>query len=1122
MGRQWILVSETGGISSSLSYPLRTETQDFLYIGFQNLMDNWLLELNGGPDGQNDLSYRDTGNRRLESTEGQVYNLDGGDSTGEQDYNTIGTTPTLDSTASGAEIETAETPNESQPTIEESQTSRATNDNSPLETTQNEAPATDPPQVPPSDSTSSNYVDVYEGLVYHSMYEHLVTVDLRVKLYLRKNGISGDMDLDSVRRNLRNLQDTGEVELLAEVSPTIAFLEPVSEAKRQTKPSNEDVKAVFGSWMEYIFTKQRGLYMSTLLQYQDQPLLQEISTLRVDVSTVSASNSSNYGPGGAWSNRTQKVLMSFLIILGTVAIIWPMYAYRQYIKRREITLQLMNSEGADEYDFSGSFSSVTYKDAVDEALQLPPINPSVPPPPNSILPFPQALSKRGNSLDAIRHGSDVFPSKDRDLSQRSARSALEASDRYLSRHRPDLFYDQDSRSSSGKVSVFGRSYEIPSNPFEFIYKGQQQPQDLSTPTGSSDLGRNAHFPFASPRSSFSTPRASSTESTGFGFSVRSTSVGSLGSTGKPTHFTPIAEPNQNLAAGVRDDDEADHLFMSPGVAAHTGQSWQNSEMPPLQQPVPQLSPQGGVIGTIFRNLSISSWYNGNNIENSYTANSNTDPEFYSNPSSATEEVYYDDYHHQHQDSSLFQREIELESLPNDEDESPANYDFAFQDFPRKDGTPCLIIDDDSFLSERKRRESAKMIFNFDDEANTSTEDDGSLTEKKVDSNTPVSDESFKQLLSQNITEIDSSFIKLASSEELPPLESFLNKDPHDAKSPEFQSKLSRLMETKQQRYTRENKNAAIVAANRKKRKNVRERERVDRHKAIERELEDIEAEFSLTMQPQSPKRNTTSAGVGHHTPKRKLSPKPPTGGARYSPKPLRIPASPGRKNIATLSPARNSIAANSPSRSSMSRNRGIARTNSNSSRHRRQNSRGQSPYRTYNPRARHSRGDSLGSASLPMADFDGQATDYRPKMRPSATFDPIATGDPADFEDLSLPSMPFKSPQAVIDEALQTGASMQNPPRHYRKRSLTPTRTKSLQQRSLTPSRLPAHPRRTPSLDMNDDQRRMMRKTSGAKPNSNSNHRRARSGSIGPSHRRTSSRDEDMFLHGVVAQTRFI
>ena len=98
MGRQWILVSETGGISSSLSYPLRTETQDFLYIGFQNLMDDWLLELSGGPDGQNDLSYRDTGNRRLQ---GQVYNLDGGDSTGEQDYNTIGTTPTLDSTASG-------------------------------------------------------------------------------------------------------------------------------------------------------------------------------------------------------------------------------------------------------------------------------------------------------------------------------------------------------------------------------------------------------------------------------------------------------------------------------------------------------------------------------------------------------------------------------------------------------------------------------------------------------------------------------------------------------------------------------------------------------------------------------------------------------------------------------------------------------------------------------------------------------------------------------------------------------------------------------------------------------------------------------------------------------------
>lgn len=229
--------------------------------------------------------------------------------------------------------------------------------------------------------------------------------------------------------------------------------------------------------MEYVFTNQRLLYLNTLRNYEDQTLLQEISTLRVDVSTspsVSAASSSNNG--GAWSKRTQKALTSMLIILGIVAVIWPMYAYRQHVKRqREITLQLMNSEGDDEYDFSGSFGSITYKDNVEDALQLPPITPSVPPP-DGILPFPQALSKRGNSLDAIRHGADVFPSKERDLSQRSARSALEASDRYLSRHRPDLFYDQNSASSSGKLSVFGRSYEIPSNPFEFIYKGWDQPQ----------------------------------------------------------------------------------------------------------------------------------------------------------------------------------------------------------------------------------------------------------------------------------------------------------------------------------------------------------------------------------------------------------------------------------------------------------------------------------------------------------------------------------------------------------------------------------------------------------------------------------------------------------------------
>ena len=1203
IGNQWTLVSETGGVQSSLSYPLRTVTQEFLYVGFQNLIDDWMLELSGGPDGDNDLSYRNVTNggnglrllQIAEGPQGQVYNIDSGDSTGEEDYNDIGLAN--DSIGAEIEVDTVETIPDSQeqqqPQAEstpipnttdvessgqEESTTTPIDDESPA--TEEEQPESTPVRTPteiaPSatqaspNQPTSTYVNIYEGLAYHSMYEHLVTVDLRVKLYLRKDGYSSD--LDSVRRNLR--EETGVAELLAEVTPTIAFLEPVSEAKRLNKPSNSDVRELFGGWMEYMFGKQRSVYLRTLREYPDQALLQEISTLKVDVSvsssplSVAAASSSSSGTTGAWSETTQRVLVSALIVLGIVAVIWPMYAYGQHMKKnREISLQLMNVD-LDEYDFSDSFGSVTYKDNFEDMVKLPPINPSVPAPNGFSLPRPQALSLRANSLDAARHGKDVFPTRNRDISQKSAMSALEASDRYLSRHRPDLFYDQQSSESKGMVNVFGRSYEIPSNPFELIYNvwdqsspQAQQPTDTISPlSGGSDLGRNAHFPFASPRSSF-TPRPASVGNNPYG---RSTSVGSVGSAGNANHFSPIVE---NLAAGISEEEEMNGIPSSaPGIAAHTGHSWQNNEMAFSQQIHSPVEGSGSVIGNIFRNLSISSYFNDNTINNnnSYTANSQYDPEFYPTPSSGTEEVYYDDYHHQHQDP-LFQREIELESLPHDE-ESPANYDFAFQDFPRKDGTPCLIIDDDSFLSERKRRESAKMIFNIDDEETFGNKDDGSFSEKKLD-DIPVSDEAFKMMLSQNALDIDNSVIQVDGSDDmmvLPPLESsFLNRDPHDAKSPEFQQKLSRLMETKQQRYARENKNNAIVAEKRKKRKNVRERERVDRHKAIERELEDIEAEFSLTMQPLSPNRNKTSTSNnhGHHTPKRNAqSPKPP--GGRYSPMPSRRTASPGRKNIATLSPTRSNvstIAANSPARSSMGRNRG----NSLGGSHKRQNSLGASPFRTYKPRTRHSSGHvqshSIGgnsdifrkagtggsegvsrsasqrSASPPGSlTFDGSAIDFKPKFRPTNRFS-------GNYDDLSLPAMTidgekdamsndakFRSPQAVIDEVMQSGAMQK--PRHYHqpKRSLTPTRHHH--QRSLTPSKMiPATSRRTNSFDVSDDiyQRRAppsgpSRQSPSAKPNGNSSHRRARSGSIGSNHRRTSSRDDDIFLHGVVAQTRFI
>jgi hypothetical protein len=1319
IGAAWMLISETGGLESSLSYPIRSVTQDFLYIGFQNLIDDWILELNGGPDGNTNGSYQNNegdGNNRVrfrllkkeadspkekpDSSIGEVVNIDGGDSTGEQDYNTESWSK-YNASVTGAQIEVVEekaptgeigedtvrnqqeteipqiqstlvptSPSSSSLSIEQEPTPVQTSiENDPLieeeeklESYQTESrPASEEqPQIESDPSresqaplkTVSHYVNVYEGLVYHTMYEHLVTVDLRVKLYLRRNGFSDDED--SLRRNLRNpsdatgMDDTGMVELFAEMTPTVAFMEPVSETQRLNKPSNDDVKEVFGVYMEYLFGKQRDVYVRTLREYEYQDLLQQITALKVDVGTsastsVSSSNTSGTTYSGIWSERTQNILLSMLILLGVIAVLWPLYTYVNHVKKhREITLQLMNGglslNGGDEYDFSersdNSFSSVTYRDNFHDMVKLPPINQSVPGP-DSSMPRPQGMSmaQRANSMDAVRHGGDIFPSKDRDVSQNIALSALQASDRYLSRHRPDLFYDQKSPETKA-VNVFGRVYEIPSNPFDFIYKcAEKHPDEFAeNPPPSNagmDLGRGAHFPFSSPRSSFTAPALNKP------YIARTTSVGSTGnnSTGSANHFKPIVEPNQNLAArNSADDDEG--RDEASRIAAHTGHSWQNNDNFMSSHHVPPNyygEEGGGVVGNIFRNLGRSSWYNGSNVENSYTANSNDNT--FSNPSTpgGTSEVYYDNYHHQHQDPSIFQSEIELESLPNDED--PANYNFAFQDFPRKDGTPCMIVDDDSFLSERKRRESAKMIFAVGEKAVKDNGDDGSLSEKKLE-DLPVSDEAFKMMLSQNALDIDNSLLKLDDDDlmVLPPLEgSFLNKDPNDAKSPEFQQKLSRLFETKRQRYTQEKKNEAIVAEKRRKRKNARERERVDRHKAIERELEDIEAEFSLTMQPLSPNRNkNTNTNIhGSNTPNRNThspkppkrnghSPKPSTLGPRYSPMPSRRAPSPARRNIATLSPPRrapsparrniatlspprstlSNISASSPGRSNMLR--GVGRNNSMGSRspprstlsnisasspgrsmprrgvgrnnslggHRKQNSLGQSPFRKFSPRARYpnqsqggvSRSASHRSVSPPddLGDVDGATPDYEMKFRSTNTYGadrfagPQGVGSGSRYDDLSLPSMTnggekdakFRSPQDVIDEALQSGGqiSMQKqrhypqPVRHH-KRSLTPSRMTSMPSSSSGQQMYTS--RRTNSFDVNDisyqsgtsystsassqlQQHPVIHQSPSVKSNGNISHRRARSGSIGSSHKRANSRDEDIFLHGVVAQTRFV
>lgn len=245
--------------------------------------------------------------------------------------------------------------------------------------------------------------------------------------------------------------------------------------------------------------------------------------------------------------------------------------------------------------------------------------------------------------------------------------------------------------------------------------------------------------------------------------------------------------------------------------------------------------------------------------------------------------------------------------------------------------------------------------------------------------------------------------------------------------------------------------------------------------------------------------------------------------------------------------------------------------------HQRQNSLGASPYRKFSPRTRHPNGDisrgvtrtrsgsqrSRRSMSPPddLVDFDMSMPDYKPKFRPSnlhGSLAPSTRSGGGQYDDLSLPSMnttgekglessdaKFPSPQAVIDEALQSGSqNLLNKPRHFaqpkrhHQRSLTPSRTRVPQ---APPAQQNYRRRRTNSFDVNDDsyhrrihsassystsssqlQQHSMIRQSPSVNSSNSGHRRTMSSGIGSNHRRSNSREEDIFLHGVVAQTRFI
>ncbi len=581
--------------------------------------------------------------------------------------------------------------------------------------------------------SQENAMDPSQQYEWFPMYARFVGIDLTVQLFLVEGAA-----LENQARGLSSL-----VTLRAELYGLLAFQETQSP-----KPSNEQVTQMFGDWIQQIFTNQRDAYLRDLVQ-SEQDLLREISSLEIstNIGTSVGPTDGGFTKATTWSERTHRALLTILILLGIAGFAFSTLAMTQGIRKRRSQAHrdanTFHDEEEEDYNFS-----------LDR-------------------PAPIANNNRSTSMDAVRHGTDVFHRS----SYTGAMSVLENTDRYLSKHRPDLF----EIGTSNNFSVFGRDYTIPSNPFDLIYNAFTEPKTFAT----------------SPQGAFSAPRR-------------------------------VVHPlTQNIAA-MRPFDEEE-------------------EEEELEQPWTTKSTGYRPISSIWRNITNMWDYDTTRPRMNEDGIVNRTPQ-----------------------ESM---DMELQTV-NFGYEDDADYDFPFQDFPRHDGTPCLIFNDGTLLTPKQRE-----LFEI-----------GSPT-KNDEMNTPLSDQDFQRALAQQgNASPDSSMIESPFHDE-------------ESDMTDFKEKLGRLMQQKYRQYEKK----AIVEKHQerraKERKSVREQERQERHKAMERQIDDLEAAFSKPLvkdiASQSPK---TARWISSPNPyAQRFSPKPTT---QFSP--LRQTYSPFRTTTAGPSPFRHS------------------------------------------------------------------------------------------------------------------------------------------------------------------------------------------------------------------------
>lgn len=430
--------------------------------------------------------------------------------------------------------------------------------------------------------------------------------------------------------------------------------------------------------------------------------------------------------------------------------------------------------------------------------------------------FSGSIAETTKGMDAIRHGSMVLQQKGQGQQPDSTRlDAMELLQKL----------EQTPTSPTDR-----RNYNVPPNPWEALY--------AAVSSWTAPLTTARPLPI-SPQGAFTTPQAR-----------RRSSV-------------LEEQAGQNLAAAASADGEDGDMMMMQRAPREFFQDEleedeyyaHHSQHHQRQQPqAPSLG------GSIWRNLT--SFLDGNN--RSHHEN------YYGNE--------YDGYgvNNVPPVTDLELQTGHLSSYSDDqmvvlEGEDPTDYDFPFQDFPRHDGTPCLMFNDDGTLLTPKQRQVFEIGSPETSPQKKPLSEPPALV---VDETTPVSNDVFARMLAAqganpNNSSPDASLLIESSmfSDDAVTVDdaSTATAETSSSLPPDFKDTLSRLYEQKHRQYEKK----AIVEKHQerraKERKSQRELERRERHLMMEGTIEDLEVATGTT--PRWSQATSTSTNTFSSSPK---------------------------------------------------------------------------------------------------------------------------------------------------------------------------------------------------------------------------------------------------------------